>query len=80
MSQRINTLGNVWDGGATLVQEHEGGTSDMPIGTSYELTTSPAGQAVTWTITGSPSWVCHAAFFRAGDLIYRPIVPTQRML
>ena len=52
-------------GGATLVQENEGGTSNMPIGVSYELTTATTAQAATWTVGASREWAAHVAFFKA---------------
>jgi len=55
-------------GGATIVQENEGGTSNMPIGVSYELTTAGTAQAATWTLGASNNWAAHVAFFKAaGD-------------
>ena len=67
-------------GGATLVQEHEGGTADMPIGTTYELTTVDTGQAATWTLGAGRQWQAHIAFFKAtvaGGGIAVPIVTRQ---
>jgi len=52
-------------GGATLIHETEGGTSNMPIGTSYEITAATTGQAATWTLGASRTWTAHVAFFKA---------------
>jgi hypothetical protein len=52
-------------GGASLVQENEGGSANMPIGTSYEITAATTGQAATWTLGASREYYAHVAFFKA---------------
>lgn len=52
-------------GGATLVQENEGGTGNVPIGCSYEIVAATTAQAATWTIGLSTLWFAHVATFKA---------------
>jgi len=53
-------------GGFSLLQEHEGGSADMPIGTSYLIASSAGTDAATWTIgTGSVNWLARVATFKA---------------
>ena len=48
----------------TIVQEHEGGTSDMPIGTQFQIV-SPSGTASSdWTLGASRDWLAHAGAFK----------------
>lgn len=49
----------------TLLEEHEGGSSDMPIGTSYRIVTAAGTDAATWTFgTGSVNWLARRSTFR----------------
>jgi len=64
-------------GGATIVQENEGGTSNMPIGVSYELTTATTAQDATWTVGASRTWAAHVAFLKAA-LVLGDNAPTAR--
>lgn len=52
-------------GGASLLQENEGGTADIPISTTYEITSDTTGQAATWTLGASRTYLAHVAFFKA---------------
>jgi len=62
----------------TLLEEHEGGSADMPIGTEYQLVTSVGTDAATWTIgTGAVNWLARVATFKsaaaaAGGPAWRP--------
>ena len=51
--------------GATLVQENEGGSANMPIGTSDELTTATTAQSAIWDFGASRTYFAHVAFFKA---------------
>lgn len=49
----------------TLLEEHEGGSSDMPIGTSYRIVTAAGTDAATWTLgTGAVNWLARRSTFR----------------
>lgn len=53
-------------GSATIVQENEGGTSDMPLAVSYRVVSATGAYHATWTIgTGNVNWIGHVATFKA---------------
>lgn len=56
-------------GSATLVQENEGGSADMPIATSERIVAAAAAYAATWTIGTSATWWAHVATFKAGAAV-----------
>src|SRR5262249_39022826 len=52
--------------GFTLLQEHEGGSANMPIGTEYWVVSSAGTDAATWTIgTGAVNSLARIATFKA---------------
>jgi hypothetical protein len=52
-------------GGASLVQENEGGAANMPIATSYLIVAAIATYSATWTISSGAQWAAHVATFKA---------------
>jgi hypothetical protein len=52
-------------GDASLVQENEGGSSNMPLAVSYEIVAAISTYAATWTFGANRDYAAHIATFKA---------------
>ncbi len=50
----------------TLIYENQGGSSNMPLSFVYEIQTTAASEAATWTIGASATWGAVIASFKPG--------------
>lgn len=54
-----------WAEGGSIVQENEGGSSNMPVAVQYIVQTTATSQAATWTLGASRTWYAHHGIFKA---------------
>ncbi len=55
-------------GSTTLIQEQEGGTSNMPLSLTYKIAGAAGSQTSSWTIgTGAVAWNCVQLLLKAQD-------------
>jgi hypothetical protein len=52
-------------GGASLLEENEGGSSNMPLAVSYQIVSAIDTYAATWTFGAARSYAAHIATFKA---------------
>lgn len=51
--------------GYSIVQENEGGSTNMPIGTEYKVVAATGAYTANWTLGLSRTWIAHIATFKA---------------